>query len=799
MFLEESQLNLTRSPEFFSQVTEESVGIQQYTTNSDGFFGLFKNRFADFLVNEIAQDGKVVRLSSQDLPVEASVDEVSDPVEWLTKLLPGDTSTPQKFKDFLARISEVDEQRQLKRQRRIAMYAANAKAIEEKEQEEARLAKLQREGQSMTVDTQTATTKSEASTSENDKQVAVIDKTVDNKDAMDTDASKELPQKKIEEAAAPVDKYDFAGAIGEKRKRISDDEEITFLFPTTLDKVQRKDVHQVIKKTWDNVSTDTVKLTEPLTEALVTTGNEHSTNDNSGEQDKLYSSIRVMHQKSEQGRKNKSRGSRWPDSRPPYLEFVMWKQNKDTMDAVSMLCRFSRMNQKIFSYAGTKDKRAITAQKMTAFKVPAETLRNLIKTGKDTIALGNFKYVKEALRLGDLKGNRFTLVLREVSADTKTINKSLEKVSKSGFINYYGMQRFGTGDIPTHVIGKAVLQGKWNEVIELILMPRIKERDDISAARKYFVDTRDVGGTLMKMPVFMNVELNVLEGLSKCGGNAFRNAFMNIPRNMRLMYVHAYQSYVWNHMTSIRTAISKESPIVGDLVLKPSQIESLKSTEDVSEDDYKKKLKESVKVLTQEDIDGGTYSIFDVVMPLVGHSVAFPVNEVGEKYKAFLESESMGIDSFFNEKEKDFSLPGDYRKVLELPGDLTWSHYRYNDPTYPLALNDKEILDGKAEAVSVPDGKWLATSMEFSLPSSTYATMFLREVTKEPTCNLSRREHSPLIADEERPIETRAAAITSSTNISSAASSNSIDVAVTSPVASTETAAAGDEIITESK
>jgi tRNA(Glu) U13 pseudouridine synthase TruD len=39
-----------------------------------------------------------------------------------------------------------------------------------------------------------------------------------------------------------------------------------------------------------------------------------------------------------------------------------------------------------------------------------------------------------------------------------------------------------------------------------------------------------------------------------------------IPRNLRTMYVHAYQSYIWNLVTSERIKLSSTKPLVGDLV-----------------------------------------------------------------------------------------------------------------------------------------------------------------------------------------------------------------------------------------
>ena len=39
-----------------------------------------------------------------------------------------------------------------------------------------------------------------------------------------------------------------------------------------------------------------------------------------------------------------------------------------------------------------------------------------------------------------------------------------------------------------------------------------------------------------------------------------------IPRNLRSMYAHAYQSYIWNLVTSERVKLSSTEPMVGDLV-----------------------------------------------------------------------------------------------------------------------------------------------------------------------------------------------------------------------------------------
>lgn len=66
---------------------------------------------------------------------------------------------------------------------------------------------------------------------------------------------------------------------------------------------------------------------------------------------------------------------------------------------------------------------------------------------------------------------------------------------------------------------------------------------------------------------------------------------------------------------------------------------------------------------------------------------------------------------------------------------------RYNDVKQPLALTDKDALTGAQEPQSVPDGKYWALQMECTLPTSTYATMALREVLR---CDTSSAHQSTL-------------------------------------------------------
>jgi len=62
--------------------------------------------------------------------------------------------------------------------------------------------------------------------------------------------------------------------------------------------------------------------------------------------------------------------------------------------------------------------------------------------------------------------------------------------------------------------------------------------------------------------------LPLLQGLSHNGKDNFLAALMRIPHGLRTMYVHAYQSYLWNAATSERCLKHGTKRVVeGDLVL----------------------------------------------------------------------------------------------------------------------------------------------------------------------------------------------------------------------------------------
>ena len=69
------------------------------------------------------------------------------------------------------------------------------------------------------------------------------------------------------------------------------------------------------------------------------------------------------------GERNTDSGG-WPaDSAAKFCRFVLYKENIDSAHALGLMARLLRVSQSALSVAGTKDKRAVTVQHVTAFKV----------------------------------------------------------------------------------------------------------------------------------------------------------------------------------------------------------------------------------------------------------------------------------------------------------------------------------------------------------------------------------------------------------------------------------------------
>jgi tRNA pseudouridine13 synthase len=108
-------------------------------------------------------------------------------------------------------------------------------------------------------------------------------------------------------------------------------------------------------------------------------------------------------------------------------------------------------------YAGRKDRGAVTRQWMSVPRVEPAVAREL--AGQSWRVLEAVPH-RHKLRTGDLMGNRFRTVVRDVAAGSvAAVAERLGEIQRRGLPNRFGRQRFGR-DGDNAALGAAILRGK---------------------------------------------------------------------------------------------------------------------------------------------------------------------------------------------------------------------------------------------------------------------------------------------------------------------------------------------------
>lgn len=142
-----------------------------------------------------------------------------------------------------------------------------------------------------------------------------------------------------------------------------------------------------------------------------------------------------------------------------YLILKIQKTDMSTWKLITVLAKAAGLQERDIGYAGLKDKNATTIQYISLPKKYERELNKNLSTEKIEILERN--YNKAPIKIGQLKGNRFSIVLHAMNEkDAKFFNTTAKKMQVGGIPNYYGYQRFGE-DSRSYLQGKEIaLSGK---------------------------------------------------------------------------------------------------------------------------------------------------------------------------------------------------------------------------------------------------------------------------------------------------------------------------------------------------
>jgi len=137
-----------------------------------------------------------------------------------------------------------------------------------------------------------------------------------------------------------------------------------------------------------------------------------------------------------------------------FLILKIKKTDMSTWKLITVLAKATGLQERDIGYAGLKDKNATTIQYISLPKQYEKELNKNLTTEK--IEILERTYNKAPIKIGALKGNRFSIILERISeSDAKFFNTTAKMMQSKGIPNYYGYQRFGE-DSRSYLQGKEI-------------------------------------------------------------------------------------------------------------------------------------------------------------------------------------------------------------------------------------------------------------------------------------------------------------------------------------------------------
>ncbi len=238
-----------------------------------------------------------------------------------------------------------------------------------------------------------------------------------------------------------------------------------------------------------------------------------------------------------------------------FLKVIL--RNWETNRFVKILSKSLGMSRRRIKFAGNKDKRGITVQYFCILNYQGDLSIHL----KDVEILETFRS-DQCLEIGDLYGNRFEILLQDTICDDRV--EKIEDELNGFFPNFFGVQRFGASRPITHLVGKFIIQGNYRDAVRYYVgFPSAFEHDD---GRKIFFENMDPLAAIKEIDKNASYERAILNYLIKNPGD-YVGALRELPKNLLLLFVHGYQSYLFNKILSERLKIGADLK-VGDVVMK---------------------------------------------------------------------------------------------------------------------------------------------------------------------------------------------------------------------------------------
>jgi tRNA pseudouridine13 synthase len=386
-----------------------------------------------------------------------------------------------------------------------------------------------------------------------------------------------------------------------------------------------------------------------------------------------------------------------PSETYPHLVIRATLRRWDTNDFAKELSNRLGISRERVSWAGTKDKHAVTTQLFSVDGIEAADLPDI--GGVDYEVVGR---AGRSILFGDLAGNAFGVTVRNTTEPERVDAIAAELSAFSdldddqiGLPNYFGHQRFGSRRPVTHEVGLDIVRGNWRDaVLTYVGNPSEREPEATQEARALVDETEDWKRALDQYPRHLGYERAMLHRLVEGDDDPedFRAALETAPTNLQQLFVNAAQSYAFNRMLSERLerGLPFAEPVAGDVVCFADS--DAPDGLALPDQDRTQRVTEARLASVKRHCERGRAF---VTAPLVGTETEFAGGEPGDIEREVLAD--LGLDP------SDFDLPGEF--------DSTGTRR---------AILIQTALDVDREPVT----------LSFRLPRGSYATVALREFMK---------------------------------------------------------------------
>jgi tRNA pseudouridine13 synthase len=383
-----------------------------------------------------------------------------------------------------------------------------------------------------------------------------------------------------------------------------------------------------------------------------------------------------------------------PDPEGAFTVLRVVSQDWEQHELGAAIARRLGLATSSLDWAGTKDRRAV-AERLVSYRGPLPT-QDLDLPRVEVIEAYR---ARDGLVLGHHYGNSFNLRLDELSATPDRATEAYRHIEQElratgGFPNLFGPQRFGEVRPITHEVGRWVVRGDLARAVDVYLVDRpTGGKESIGdSARQAYEEHHDAGRALREFPREYRFERTLLEHLAQ--GHPPERAFRALSRDLRLLFVHAFQAYLFNLWMTRRAELHLpfDRPVVGDVLLRLGRDGTVRSHDGIP-------IAEDNLAECSELVARGRAL---VAGPLVGFETPPGEGTPGEILDRILRNEGVDRSMFRVRAAPEVASKGAWRPVLV--------------PLPPMFIG--------------PDGP-NGVRFRFALPKGAYATVLLREFLKE--------------------------------------------------------------------